>query len=88
MEWTFFWMMVVLKLPVVAAIWLVWWAMKAEPEASDDDGGIKAPEPEPEPPHRPRRPVHPRRGPHGEPELPSPPRVRKKVAARSHSLDG
>ena len=87
MEWTFFWLMVVLKLPVVAAIWLVWWAMKAEPEpSSEDDGGIKAPEPEP--PQPPRRPLHPRRGPHGEPELPSPPRVRTKVPARSHSLDG
>ena len=86
MEWTFLWMMVVLKIPVIAAIWLVWWAMKAEPEpSSDDDGGTKVPDPEP--PHPPRRPRRPRRGPHGEPELPSPERVRTKVKGRSRSLD-
>jgi hypothetical protein len=86
-EWTFVWMMVVLKIPVIAAIWLVWWAMNAEPEPADeqDDGGTKVPGPEP--PHPPRRPRHPRRGPHGEPEPPSPPRVRTKARGRSHSLD-
>ncbi len=77
-EWAFIWMMVVLKIPVVAAIWLVWWAMKAEPESvSDDDGGIKTPEPpiEPKPPRR-----GPRRGPHGDPSpLPSPARVRTRA---------
>ena len=92
MEWTFLWMMVVLKIPVVAAIWLVWWAMKAEPEpepepepSGEDEGGSKVPEPEP--PHRPRRPPPHRRGPHGEPEPPAPPRVRTPAIGRSHSLD-
>ena len=82
-EWTFIWMMVVLKIPVIAAIWLVWWAMKAEPELTDDDGGIDVPDAPP--PHRPPHPRRPRRGPHGDPEAPSPPRVRTKVASRIHT---
>ena len=85
-EWTFIWMMVVLKIPVIAAIWLVWWAMKAEPELTDDDGGTEVPAP-PAPPHRPQHPRHPRRGPHGDPEPPSPPRVRTKVAATRPHVD-
>jgi len=87
-EWTFVWMMVVLKIPVIAAIWLVWWAMKAEPDpepSGEDDGGSKVPDPDP--PHPPRRPRPPRRGPHAEPEPPAPPRVRTKATGRSHSLD-
>lgn len=79
MEWAFIWLMVVLKIPVVAAIWLVWWAMKAEPELTDDDGGIDVPDTPP--PHRPRHPRRPRRGPHGDPEAPSPPRVRAKASS-------
>ena len=83
MEWAFIWLMVVLKIPVIAAIWLVWWAMKAEPELTDDDGGIGVPEP-PAPPHpRPPHPRLPRRDPHGDPEPPSPPRVRTKATART-----
>jgi hypothetical protein len=86
-EWTFVWLMVVLKIPVIAAIWLVWWAMNAEPEpAPEDEGGTKVPDPEP--PHPPRLPPHPRRGPHGDPlPLPSPPRVRTKATARTHARD-
>ncbi len=83
MEWAFIWLMVVLKIPVVAAIWLVWWAMKAEPELTDDDGGIDVPETPP--PHRPRHPRRPRRGPHGDPEAPSPPRVRTKASSLTHT---
>ena len=82
-EWAFIWLMVVLKIPVIAAIWLVWWAMKAEPELDDDDdGGIEVADPPS--PHRPRRPHHPRRGPHGDPEPPSPPRVRTAARPRRH----
>jgi hypothetical protein len=57
--------------------------MNAEPELTDDDGGTVVPD-APPPPHRPRHPRQPRRGPHGDPELPSPPRVRTKVASRPH----
>lgn len=87
MEWTFVWLMLVLKIPVVAAIWLVWWAMNAEPEpAAEDDGGTKVPDPGS--PHHPKPPHHPRRGPHGDGALPSPPRVRKTTVVREHSHDG
>ncbi len=58
--------MLALKLPLAALIYIVWWAIKQEPEdsASDDDGGIKR-QHRPHPPKPfPRRP---RRGPHGDP---------------------
>jgi hypothetical protein len=74
MGWTMFYLFVMLKLPIVAAIWLVWWAVKQEPDPSEDvrdDGGI-AKRPHPVPP----LPRAPRRGPHAEPAPPSPPRVR------------
>ena len=79
-----FYLFVALKLPIVAAIWLVWWAVKQEPDPSEDvrdDGGAAsgartrsraAPRP-------------PRRGPHGEPAPPSPPRVRT-LRARGRQL--
>ena len=87
MGWTFFWLMVALKLPIVAAIAIVWWAIRAEPDPSEDmnpsddgdDGGSKVPTAHLPRPRRPRRP----RGPHGSPTLPSPPRVRRRVVARS-----
>jgi hypothetical protein len=77
--WGFLWIMLALKIPLVALLWIVWWAVRAEPEAEQDhkggDGGIK---------HRPhpRRPFprRPRRGPHGDPALPAPPRTRSVVA--------
>ena len=84
MDWTFVYLMFVLKVPIVAAFWIVWWAVKQEPDPADerDDGGNQRRRPHP------RRPVPeaPRRGPHGEPALPSPPRVRTTVA-RARSLD-
>jgi hypothetical protein len=74
-EWGFIWLMFVLKVPIIALCLLVWWAVRQEPVTDDDapgdDGGTK---------HRPRwrRPFGrgPRRGPHGDPAVPSPPRVR------------
>jgi hypothetical protein len=74
MGWTMFYLFVMLKLPIVAAIWLVWWAVKQEPDPSEDvrdDGGI-AKRPHPVKP----LPRAPRRGPHAEPAPASPPRVR------------
>ncbi len=91
MGWTFFWLMVVLKIPIIAAIALVWWAVRAVPDpvvaaddpppGDDEDGGSKVP-----PSHRPtpRRPTRPR-GPHGDPSPPSPPRVRRPVSARARA---
>jgi len=78
----FLWMMLVLKIPLLAALWIVWWSVRAEPEPreeaeTEDDGGSPHP--------RPRRPGPARRGPHGHPTPSSPRRVRalaKRRAAR------
>ncbi len=77
---TVIWMALVLKIPIAALLWLVWYAAK-EPEpvgADEDDGGSKRPER----PHGPRPSRPPRRGPsHGAP-LPAPPRVRTAAIGR------
>ena len=76
--WTFIWLMLFLKIPVVALFLLVRWAVRQTPETvTDEDGGI-GPRPRPLHPHHPRTrlPRTPRRGPHGQPPAPSPPRVR------------
>lgn len=73
MGWAFLWLMVALKIPIAALLYIVWWAIKQsddEPIADSGDGGVR-------PPHRPRVPRHPRRrGPHGAPGLGAPPRSR------------
>jgi hypothetical protein len=82
--WTFLWLMVFLKIPIVALFLIVRWAVKQTPEsAPDGDGGI-SPRPRPRHPHHPRRrpPRSPRRGPHGSPAPLSPPRVRTVTALR------
>ena len=83
MGWTMFYLFVALKIPIIAAIWLVWWAIKQEPDPSegvrDDGGAAKRPHPIP------RLPRSPRRGPHGDAALPAPPRVRS-VHARGRDL--
>ena len=84
---TFLFMMLALKIPIVALCLLVWWAIKQEPEPVDSqggEGGSKVP-----PTRHPRRPLprSPRRGPHGEPALPPPPRVRS-VVARARQTHG
>ena len=70
-------MFVVLKIPVAAALWLVWWASRApEPDdgRSDEDGNDGG--------NHPRSPLPrpPRRGPHADPPPGAPGRIR--VAAR------
>lgn len=85
--WTFIWLMVFLKLPIVALFLIVRWAIKATPEpetGTGQDGGI-GPRPQPRHPHRPRTrlPRRPqRRGPHGEPAPPSPARMRTVARGR------
>jgi len=82
--WTFVWLMIVLKIPILALFWIVYWSVRAVPEPVDEggDGGTKKPvEPQPDPPRRPRR-----RGPHGDPALPAPARARKPVSARGRDL--
>jgi hypothetical protein len=76
--WTFIWLMVFLKIPIVALFLIVRWAVGQTPEsAPEQDGGI-GPRPRPLHPHHPRSrlPRSPRRGPHGDPSTASPPRVR------------
>jgi hypothetical protein len=81
--WTFIWLILILKIPLVALFLIVRWAVNQTPEtAQDEDGGI-GPRTRPLHPHHPRsrRPRPPRRGPHGDPATPAPPRVRT-IAAR------
>jgi hypothetical protein len=84
--WGFLWLMVALKVPIAALIYLVWWAIKQEPEEEgaprdDGGGGVKRP------PVHPRQPFprHPRRGPHGDPAPLPPARVRT-VKARARTF--
>lgn len=82
---TFIYLMIALKIPIAGLLYLVYWAIKQEPEGAEDGqggGGAKRPAP----PH-PRRPFprRPRRGPHGAPEPTAPPRVRS-VTARGRRL--
>ena len=75
---TFIYMMLVLKIPILALLWIVWWAVRATPEIDVDegDGGSRRWPHGPRPPHAPR----PRRGPHAEPPPPAPARTRSVVA--------
>lgn len=76
MEWAFIWLMVALKVPLIAAIWIIWWSIRAEPagfaedRVDGDEGGGGG--------HHPRlpRPRRPRRGPHADRAPGSPRRVR------------
>ncbi len=81
MSATFFFIMVVLKLPIALLLYIVWWAVHAVPENEapgvDEDGGTKQPTRAHPRPHRPRPP---RRGPHGDPPAPPPARTRRVVA--------
>ena len=76
---------VALKLPIIAAGLIVWWAIRSVPEPDElpagEDGGTKVR------PHPPRRlPRLPRRGPHGDPLPLPPPRVRR-VSARARRVE-
>jgi hypothetical protein len=80
--WTFLWLMVALKIPIVALFLIVRWAVRQTPEEwTGGDGGI-GPTTGPLHPHHPRArlPRPPRRGPHGDPQLVPPSRVRTAVA--------
>lgn len=85
MGWTFVWLMVALKVPIAALLYIVYWAIKqSDADApTGGDGGIR-------PPHRPRLPSRPRPrrgGPHGSPgAAPLRPRVRAApLAARARA---
>jgi hypothetical protein len=73
--WAIFWLAVVLKIPIVALLWIVWWAIKdppqPEPREGEGGGSDRVPgHPRVHPPHPPRR------GPHGNPVPSAPRRVR------------
>jgi hypothetical protein len=80
--WTFIWLMVLLKIPIVGLFLIVRWAVGQTPEsAAEEDGGIGRPMRPRDPRHpRARLPRAPRRGPHGEPVPASPARVRSYVS--------
>ena len=76
MAWYFYvWMMVILKIPIVALLYLVWWASK-EPDPVDPEPAVVPREREPFHPRHPRHRPPPRRGPHADPLPAPPPRVR------------
>jgi hypothetical protein len=80
--WVFIWLLVILKIPIVALFLIVRWAVRQTPDdATGEDGGI-GPQPDPLHPHHPRArlPCAPRRGPHGGAPLLPPSRVRTVVA--------
>jgi hypothetical protein len=82
MEWAMLFLFLGLKVPLLALCYLVWWAIRQTPEEDEQPGGGGSKRR----PH-PSRPLprHPRRGPHGDPALPAPPRVRP-VTARAREL--
>jgi hypothetical protein len=82
----FIWMMLVLKIPVGALLYLVWWAAHQETDtAHDDDGGGN--DRHPHHPSRRPRPRPPRRGPHGDPAPRPPARMRAHGRRMSPSHD-
>jgi len=79
--WTFIWLMVLLKIPIVALFMIVRWALRGPEATPEEDGGI-GPRLRPLLPHHPRSklPRSPRRGPHGTPAPLSPSRIRTATA--------
>src|SRR3954469_24896235 len=78
--WPIFFLLVVLKIPVLGALWLVWWASQApEPDGAEDSSEDEFRPLRP----RPAGPRGPRRGPHGgggaAQPLPCPPVSRTRV---------
>jgi hypothetical protein len=78
--WGIIWLAIALKVPILALLYLVWWAIKDPPEVVVDEGEGGSPDRDPRPHPRGRPPHPPRRGPHGPPEPAAPARVR--VAGR------
>ena len=63
MGWMLFFMLIVLKIPLAGAGWLIWYAIKAEPELGRGARERRGPRPAPE--AAAPRPRWPRRGPVG-----------------------
>ena len=48
--WAVFWLAVVLKVPIIALLWIIWWAVREPPQpdaGSDEDGGSPHDHPHP-----------------------------------------
>ena len=84
MTWGFLWLMLALKLPIAALIYLVWWAIKQEPEDETSSTTTAASSAIARIPRQPF-PRRPRRGPHGDPAPQPPARVRT-VRARARTV--
>jgi hypothetical protein len=89
--WPIIFLAVVLKIPVFFAIWLVWWAVRAEPELEDaaGEGGDHSFRRWRRQPTQPRGP---RRGPHGgaahaQPEHAVADRIRKGTPAPARARE-
>ena len=85
MGWTMLYLFVALKVPILLAGLIIWWAVRAEPDLSgdgEDGGGSKRPHPVPPLPRAPRR------GPHADAAPASPPRVRTPAPVRARAHDG
>src|SRR3954447_8146983 len=80
--WALFYMMVILKIPIIALLWLVWWAGKQEPGPAGGESRDQLRR-GPDHPRRPRKPGPTRRGPHAEP----PPGTPKRVRARGKRIE-
>jgi len=74
--WGIVWLALILKIPVFALLYLVWWAIKDPPVQTVEEGGGGSPDRDPRPHPRGRPPQPPRRGPHGAPVPAAPARVR------------
>ena len=74
----FIWLMVALKVPLAALLYLVWWASRPPEEVEPKQRDWQPRRPPYHP--RPKRPRPPRRGPHAEP-VPVPPK-RMRIRAR------
>jgi len=80
--WTFLWLMLALKIPMVGLFLIIRWALKDAPETvGDQDGGIGPRPRHPYHPRPPRAPRAPRRGPHRDARPASPPRIRALASA-------
>lgn len=93
MTWGLIWLMLVLKIPIAALLYIVWWAVRqdTEPDVGGADGGDGGTKVHPHGDLRPRLPRPPRhRGPHGSPSPPAPQRTRTSttVARSRHPQRG
>jgi hypothetical protein len=66
--WELIFLMVILKIPIAYLCWVVYWAVKAEPEQQGGEGAVVRVPSDDEPPFRPRvrrrgRPTRPHGGP-------------------------